>query len=231
MTVRIKFRKFGVLKFIGHLDVMRYFQKAIRRAGIDVKYSMGFSPHQLMSFAAPLGVGLLSDGEYFDLEVNSLTSSEDMKKRLNECMVEGMEILSVKLLDEKAGNAMASVQAASYTVRFYEDKLPVFSLKDAVKRLMDKDKIPVVKTTKKSTVEMDLREGIYELSADDDKKEVTMLVNASSSGNIKPNFVIKELYHEMGEVLGDFDIIITRNETYTGTLNNFVPLDFEATLF
>ena len=69
MKVRIKFAKSGAMRFIGHLDVMRFFQKAIRRAGIDVAYSEGFSPHQIMSFAAPLGVGLSSNGEYLDLEV------------------------------------------------------------------------------------------------------------------------------------------------------------------
>ena len=56
MKVRIKFRKQGVMKFIGHLDVMRYFQKAIRRADIDIAYTEGFSPHMILSFAAPLGV-------------------------------------------------------------------------------------------------------------------------------------------------------------------------------
>ena len=54
MKVRVKFSKYGPVKFIGHLDVMRYFQKAIRRAEIDVAYSEGFSPHQKLSFAAPL---------------------------------------------------------------------------------------------------------------------------------------------------------------------------------
>ena len=58
------------MKFIGHLDMMRYFQKAVRRAKIDIRYSEGYSPHQIMSFAAPLGVGITSDGEYFDIEVN-----------------------------------------------------------------------------------------------------------------------------------------------------------------
>ena len=57
MKIRIKFRKYGTMKFIGHLDVMRYFQKAIRRADVDVCY-MEDSPHQIMSFAAPLGVGI-----------------------------------------------------------------------------------------------------------------------------------------------------------------------------
>ena len=59
------------MKFIGHLDVMRYFQKAIRSSGFDVSYSQGFNPHQLISFAAPLGVGLTSDGEYMDMQVES----------------------------------------------------------------------------------------------------------------------------------------------------------------
>lgn len=58
MKIRIKFRKYGNMKFIGHLDVMRYFQKAIRRADVGIRYSEGFSPHQIMSFAAPWGLGL-----------------------------------------------------------------------------------------------------------------------------------------------------------------------------
>lgn len=82
MKIRIKFRKYGVMKFIGHLDMMRYFQKAMRRAEIDIAYSEGFSPHQIMSFAAPLGVGITSDGEYLDIEVHSTRSSIESVKAL-----------------------------------------------------------------------------------------------------------------------------------------------------
>ena len=57
MKVRIKFSKEGPVKFVGHLDTMRYFQKAIRRANLPVAFSGGYSPHMIMSFAAPLGVG------------------------------------------------------------------------------------------------------------------------------------------------------------------------------
>ena len=70
MKIRIKFSKQGHMKFIGHLDTMRYFQKVMRRANVDICYSEGFSPHQKMSFAAPLGVGIVSNGEYFDIEVS-----------------------------------------------------------------------------------------------------------------------------------------------------------------
>ena len=61
MKARIKFRKYGVMRFIGHLDVMRFFQKAIRRAEIPIAFTSGYSPHMIMSFAQPLGVGVTSD--------------------------------------------------------------------------------------------------------------------------------------------------------------------------
>ena len=68
MKARIKFRKYGVLRFIGHLDVMRYFQKVMRRADIPIAFTGGYSPHDHV-FASPLGIGLESDGEYLDIEL------------------------------------------------------------------------------------------------------------------------------------------------------------------
>ncbi|MCD8068036.1 MAG: TIGR03936 family radical SAM-associated protein, partial [Lachnospiraceae bacterium] len=116
MKLRIKFRKYGVLKFIGHLDVMRFFQKALRRADIDVAYTTGFSPHQIMSFAAPLGIGLESNGEYVDIEVNTPIASREFIDSFNACSAEGIEVTDVRLLPEKTANAMASVAAAEYRV-------------------------------------------------------------------------------------------------------------------
>ena len=84
MKVRVKFSKYGIMKFIGHLDVMRYFQKAIRRSGIDIAYSEGLSPHMIMSFAAPLGVGLTSDAEYMDIEIRTPISSAEAIRALND---------------------------------------------------------------------------------------------------------------------------------------------------
>ena len=78
MRVRLKFQKYGAMKFIGHLDLMRYFQKAFRRAKFDNEYTKGFNPHQIMSFAAPLGLGLTSEGEYLDIEPRSSDSPEAM---------------------------------------------------------------------------------------------------------------------------------------------------------
>ena len=76
MNIRTKFRKDGTMKFIGHLDVMRFFQKVMRRAEIPIAFTGGFSPHMIMSFANPLGIGLSSDGEYFDIELKEPIESK-----------------------------------------------------------------------------------------------------------------------------------------------------------
>ncbi len=226
MKVRIKFTKYGNLKFIGHLDVQRFFQKAVRRAEIDVCYTTGFSPHQIMSFAAPLGVGLESNGEYMDMEVNSVTSSADMVARLNAASAEGITILSAKKLPEGCKNAMASVAAAGYTIYFREGRAPK-DWREKLEAFLSKDSIRVTKTTKKSTLEIDLKPGIYEYKIN--SNSVYLLVNASSSGNIKPGMVLEAYADSMGETLMENALLITREETYTniGTEEEpkFVSLD------
>lgn len=212
MRLRIKFRKYGPVRFIGHLDVMRFFQKAIRRAGIDVAYSGGFSPHQIMSFAAPLSVGLESNGEYMDVEVNSIVSCQDVMEKLNAASAPGIEVTSVIQLSDKAGNAMASVAAASYTVRFREGREPKVNIETALAALLAKEQILYTKETKKGTREVDLKPGIYELTWKDGA--FSMLVDASSAGNIKPVQIIESMLADFGETLQENALLVTREDTF-----------------
>ena len=100
MNVRVRFAKYGAVKFIGHLDVLRYFQKAVRRAGLKIAYSQGFHPHQIMSFASPLGVGITSEGEYMDMELTAEYAPQEIVDALNSAMVEGFTVLSARILPE-----------------------------------------------------------------------------------------------------------------------------------
>lgn len=213
MKLRIKFKKYGPIRFIGHLDVMRFFQKAIRRAGIDVTYTSGYSPHQVMTFAAPLGVGLESNGEYMDIEVNSMTSCQDIKERLNAASVQGIEIISVKILPENAGNAMASVAAAAYTVRFRPGREPSCDISGLLPAFLSREQILITKETKKGSREVDLRPGIYSLSFQENA--FYMLLDASSAGNIKPGQVIEALLAQAGETLAENALLITREDVFT----------------
>lgn len=225
MKLRIRFKKYGPMRFIGHLDVMRFYQKAIRRAGIDVTYTTGFSPHQVMSFASPLGVGLTSNGEYMDIEVNSLPDGnlakspcEVVRQRLNDASVKGLDVAEVRILPENAENAMASVAAASYTVRFREDRTPELACDDvkmnhAIATFLAKKEIMINKETKRGSRQVDLRPGIYELSWKDGA--FVMLVDASSAGNIKPIQVIGALLADNGEELKENALLVTREDVFT----------------
>lgn len=227
MKLRIKFKKYGPIRFIGHLDVMRFFQKAIRRAGIDVAYSQGFSPHQIMAFAAPLGVGLTSNGEYMDIEVHSIISCQDVKERLNQVSVPGIEVTTVKVLPDNAENAMASVAAASYTVCFREGKVPETDIETLLPQFLAKERILITKETKKGSREVDLKQGLYFLSCENGV--LSMLVDASSGGNIKPVQVVEAILAEAGEKLQENALLITREEVYTHldteSGSKLIPLD------
>lgn len=220
MDVRVRFSKHGALRYIGHLDVMRYFQKVIRRADIDIAYSAGFSPHQIMTFASPLGVGLESDGEYMDLRLNSMNTTKELMERLNAHSVPEIQILGVKILPENAGNAMASVAAAEYDVSFKNNRCPkVFENFDQwegiVNQFMAQEEIIFVKETKKGTREINLKEVVYDFSVDKDKQCMHMLLDASSGNNIKPGQVLIVLLAAYNEELPENCLKIYRIDLYT----------------
>ncbi len=214
MKLRIKFSKKGPLRFIGHLDIMRYFQKAIRRSDIDIAYSTGFSPHQIMSFAAPLGVGVESEGEYFDIEANSVTTAEDMINRLNKEMAEGMVITGMRILPDNAKNAMASVKAASYRLNWKEGYDPEYDLTEAVEKFHVADEVLHTKKTAKSTIERNLKESVYELKVINERT-IYMFVDASSAGNVKPGAVMECLAGFYGKEYDSNAIQVTREDTFT----------------
>lgn len=231
MKIRIKFRKWGAMKFIGHLDMMRYFQKAVRRANIDICYSEGYSPHQIMSFAAPLGVGITSDGEYFDIEVNSSLSSKESIEAFNQTMVDGVEVTSYVKLPDKAKTAMSIVAAADYRLSFkdgYESPYSVQEWKDIVDReFTSKDCFTIIKKTKKSEREVDLKPLVYQLSVEevDTKPAFFIQVSTGSVDNIKPELVLASIYERCGFTYDANAIQIHRIEVYAkDEQEQFIPL-------
>ena len=241
MKIRIKFRKTGIMKFIGHLDVMRYVQKAIRRADVEICYSGGFSPHQIMSFAAPLGVGITSNGEYVDIEVHSTGTTAEMLERLNAVMAEGFEIAEYKLLPDTAANAMSSVAAADYTLTFrpgYEPEEE--SAEEWFKKLtafFDQPQVMVLKKTKKGEKEMDLKPLIYDLGViagnDAAQSQLFMKISTGSASNIKPELLLDAYYEALGKERSPFAFMVQREEVYADQasehereqgIHSFIPL-------
>ena len=213
MKARIKFRKYGVMRFIGHLDVMRYFQKAMRRAHIPIAFTGGYSPHMIMSFAAPLGVGVTSEGEYFDLELKTPMPSKEAVERLNQVMVEGMEVLSVREVPEgKKGKAMSLVAAADYLVSFREGMEPGKDWKEKVPAFMEQQEIRILKKTKKNEKEVDIKPYIYEMEIRGES--IFLKLAAGSVKNTKPELVMEAFYGFCGQEFQPLSLLIHRMEVY-----------------
>ena len=216
------------MKFIGHLDIMRYFQKAIRRAEIPIAFTSGYSPHMIMSFANPLGVGLTSDGEYFDIELTESIASKEAVRRLNEQMVDGMEIVSfVQIPDDKKSKGMSIVAGADYLSSVKNGSLPE-DLAEKLEAFYAQNEICVVKKTKKSEKEVDIRPMIYKLECRDGK--IYMLVAAGSVQNLKPELVTEAFVRYLGMDAEEVTFTHHRLETFAESENTeskmiLVPLD------
>ena len=227
MKARIKFRKYGVMKFIGHLDVMRFFQKVMRRADIPIAFSGGFSPHMIMSFANPLGVGVTSDGEYFDIELTEEIDMQAAVLRMNETVVEGIEIVNmVPISDDKKQTGMSIVAAADYLSSLKNGEFPE-DWKEKAQGFMNQPSISIVKKTKKSEKEVDIKPMIYKFEVRDDS--VYMLVATGSVENLKPELVMQALCQYLDVDLETVSFVHHRLDVYAnaGTEEDkkFVSLD------
>lgn len=177
------------MKFIGHLDVMRYFQKAMRRAGIDIAYSEGMSPHMIMSFAQPLGVGLTSDRRVYGCRAAHTIASDEAIRRLNEVGVEGITVTEWRQIpEEKGSKAMTLVAAADYELRFRKGLAPKGDWQSRSLIFTLRSLFPVIKKTKKGEKELDIRPLIYDMYVN--AGTVYFRLSAGSEANIKPELVM-----------------------------------------
>ena len=215
MKARIKFSKTGNVKFIGHLDVMRYFQKLIRRAKLDVTYSQGYHPHQIMSFTSPLSVGIESKGEYFDIETNSEIDTDYAVKVLNDHSVDEIQVLKYIQLPDDAKKSMALLSAADYIVDMDFDE-------ETIDKFLSQNKIEVLKKTKKSEKVVDIKPMIYKLEKQGNKLFVCLA--HGSQANLKPNLVVEALCDFADKEMPEF-LRMTRLEMYYEKDGKLVPLE------
>lgn len=245
MKARIKFSKYGSMKFIGHLDVMRYFQKAFRRAGFNIEYSKGYSPHQLISFAAPLGVGLTGDSEYVDIQIKTALSPKTMIDNLNEVMSEGFRIKDFKILSDNSKNAMSIVAAADYMISL-KDGYNVFEAYDnkefysKFKEFYNQNEILILKKTKKSEKEVNIKPMIYKVDFENAEIfenadiynngiKIYMQLATGSVENLKPELVLEAFFNWLSNEFNPFAFQIHRLEVYADMGNEnfkkFIPLN------
>lgn len=92
---RALFEKVGSARFISHLDLMRLFQRAFKRAGLPLTHTQGFNPRPSVSIALPLSLGAESHCELLDFDLESPVLLEDIRNRLNAALIDGIRVREV----------------------------------------------------------------------------------------------------------------------------------------
>ena len=213
IRARMRLAKYGPMKFIGHLELMRFLQKCLRRTDIDVHYSDGITPRMIMSTAMPLGLGLESSGEYVDLELGRPVSTEHALEQLRPMMPEGLEILDFRQVGEivpegggtakKPEKAMSVVAAAEYDVCFRDSYRPPGNWQQILLDFVGQEEIIWTKETKKGFRTLDMKPLIYAFSITEDD-HVQMCVCSRVGQNLRPEQLVGEALVRKGfQIPGD----------------------------
>lgn len=177
MKKRVYFDKFGEMKFISHLDLLRFFDRLLKKSQIPVKYSQGFHPRPKMSFGSPVSLGTEAYDELMDFELETPMSNEEVFKRLNSSNVVGFRVNKVEEVPRK------SSIMEEYTVMIYEIE---GSEEDVSKleELLNRDEIVEVKEKKGKVATRDLKVRIKSFKRDNNK--ITMeIINTSPNSYLE----------------------------------------------
>jgi len=190
--LRVVFKKGAPARHLGHLDVLRTFVRTMRRAHLPVKYSEGFNPHVVMTFALPTGVGVTSECDIADISVTEEINPKEFLKKFNENAPEGLfEILSAEYTESK----MPEIIKAEYEIEIFGIK------EETVEKFFALSEIPVEKKSKKKITEINLAESIFEskiLSSGENSVKISVTISAGNSFNVKPQLVCEAMKNVMG---------------------------------
>lgn len=140
MRVRITFTKQGALRYIGHLDLHRLWERAMRRADLPLAYSQGFHPQPKISLAAALPLGFSSRGEVLDARLKEEVQPAEISARLKDSLPPDIQIIEVKAVEENLPALQTQTLSASYDVHLTEP-VPGSGLKRKVEEMMNAESL------------------------------------------------------------------------------------------
>jgi radical SAM-linked protein len=161
MRVRLRFTKLGPIRFTSHRDVARMWERALRRAGLPVASTEGFSPRAKVHFGLALSTGHESLGEYLDVDLRQPVDPEPLPERLAVLLPDGIDVERAVAIERSVPSLQEAVVSCSWRI-----ELPGAdhaSLHDGVAALLAADAVPVVRQRKGRTVSDDLRPAISRL--------------------------------------------------------------------
>jgi radical SAM-linked protein len=194
--VRVTFAKEGPLRWVAHLDLMRTWERAIRRATLPLSYSQGFSPHAKIALAAPLPVGVEGTRELIDIWFDDSLSLDEVARRLTAVMPPGLSISSVEQVAEELPSMQSCLESARYEMRFAAGAVERADLEGAVARLLALDGLDWEEQRGQKVRRYDLRATVLALSTreeDDGTVVLEMHLSLEQGRTGRPSQVLKAL--------------------------------------
>ncbi|MFI3313275.1 MAG: TIGR03936 family radical SAM-associated protein [Eubacteriales bacterium] len=203
---RILFEKKNSAIWLSHLDTMRLFQRAFRRANLELKHSQGFNPHAYVSVALPLSVGVESNCEILDYELDIAVSCDEVVRRLNDALPAGIRCLQ----GYENGKKIKYLTYLTAKIQLEYDKGCHSETVTALEGFMNRDTIQVEKRTKsKGMVMTDIKPMVVESAvtlADDNAVELTVTVCAQNP-TLNPALLVTALETLRPDLAPDFSKI------------------------
>jgi radical SAM-linked protein len=191
MRVQITFSKQGALRYIGHLDLHKLWERAARRAGLPLSYSRGFHPQPRISLAAALPLGFSSRAELIDMRLNEELHPREILERLKDNLPDGIRVGCVERVDERAPALQTLARSALYEARL-ASPADAGELEGRIGRLLDRSSIPRTRRGKP----YDLRPLVEELTLTLEahgEAVVKMRLAAREGATGRPEEVLEEL--------------------------------------
>lgn len=204
MLIRFSYSVVGTVKFLSHLDLLKYFCKSVKRAGIPIAYSEGFNPHPKIAFGPPRGVAIAGLNEYCDMKLKTEMSAEEFVDRFNKALPKGIKINSARIVEGKAKPLQAIINRAEYVVEFSQKDL---DLSAKVEELLSAETVEFVRhNPKKGDKTINLRSGIEELAwlSEDNGGKLKMTLIFGENGSVKPTEVVNYLTND------EYECVIVR---------------------
>ena len=187
--IRVRFQKRGELKAISHLDLMRSFERTLRRTGMPLRMSEGFNPRPRISFPVPLGVGMEGLDEVMEFELADWMYPPEVERRLREQLPSGLELLSATVADP---GKSAQGKEATYEIAPAPElaKDPRLS-EESLKSILAREDIPVKRIRKHREKVANVRPFVLGLTRQ--REKVVLRVKAGSEGSTRPEEILGAL--------------------------------------
>lgn len=192
--LRVTFCKGERVRYISHLDVLRYWERAIRRAGLPLSYSQGFTPHPRLTFAGPLPMGFLAEREPMDVLLDERVSPAAFREAVAPQTVPDLTISGVAEVPMSEPALQAALRWSDYAVQM--DGVCAEKLAPLAAAFLAKDSVPYVDDRRDKAKSIDLREGVASLSVRDgeDGACLDMRLRTVQDLTVRPEMVIETIF-------------------------------------